>query len=135
MSIAAPLLGDSAARITWTSENAWLEDLEDLINDLVARCNAANGSGISPVSLHSPQSVCVPMTAAQFDANMTAIQTALNAIQAASPAQSFRADNQISLFTRSGLGAPLTAWHRDTNYLTIQVCVNTILGVYILLGV
>jgi hypothetical protein len=133
--ITAPLRTGSATKITWVQENTWLNAVESALNNLRVRCNNNNSTSISAISLVTPQDKCGPMSAADFDANMTAIQNALNAVLAASGSQGMGSDTAtVSLFKVGSVG-PLHAWHRDTNYLTIQVCCNTIDRAYTIAGI
>jgi pterin-4a-carbinolamine dehydratase len=68
------------------------------VNELVSRCNAANGTSVPTITLVTQETKGGLLSAEDYDANMTKIQNALNAIIQASGAQGLNPANTMSLF-------------------------------------
>lgn len=118
-------------KITITSENLFWVDVFDTMNNLISRCNTKNGSAIS--LLPAPITVAskfAPLSGADYDSNITNLETACNAIIAASGTQHVNPANTVSLHKRTELDRPLFVYERDTNCSTLQVFINTIDELY-----
>lgn len=118
-------------KITIKSENTFWVDVFDTVNDLIARCNLKNGSTIPTIS--APKTVATknaPLSAADYDENITKLETACNAIIAASGTQHVNPANTMSLHKRLELDRPLFVYERDTNCSTLQVFINSIDELY-----
>jgi len=104
--------------------------MRDTVNDLRARCNTKNGTSLTAITITTSITKGAALTAAEYDANLTAIETKLNQIIAASSAQGMTPSNTFTLYKRTGRTEPLLTYHRDTNAATIQIVINTINNLY-----
>ena len=111
------------------------QNIQDTINDLVGRCNAANSSSIITISLIHQDSKPGALTAAEYDLNIATIETALNQIIIWSDPQGLNYGNRVSLIKREDYVFPLLIWQRDSNFRTIQTAMNAINSMYVWAGV
>lgn len=109
-------------------------DMQDTINDLRNRCNLANATHISEISLINQNFKQGPMSAYDYDYNIDLIKTSINQIIQASENQGLNPLNTVSLHKRSGQNYPLLLWQRDSNFRTIQTVINSIHYMYLWIG-
>jgi hypothetical protein len=111
----------------------WI-NIQDTINNLVARCNSANGTSYSLISLINQDSKSGFLIFEEYDENITKIQNTLNTIIGGSESQGLNPSNTFVLYKRGAQVAPLYIWQRDTNLRTIQTVINSIHNMYIWVG-
>lgn len=121
----------SQSKISVVDDIAMWKMLNQIINDLLLRCNSANGSSIQSIVLYNQETKGDALSANEYDTNITNIQNVLNSIIQYSSDQGLNPDNALTLFKRSSQSIPLLMWQRDSNLRTIQTAVNTISNLYI----
>lgn len=118
-------------RITAESETSFWVDAVDTMNDLISRCNTKNSTTIpqitAPITVVSKNA---PLSKEDYDANITKLEVACNALIAASGNQHVNPANTMNLHKRIVLDRPLFVHERDTNCSTLQVFINSLDELY-----
>ena len=121
-------------KITREEEIQNWKDAMQVVNTLINRCNAANGTEIKNIVLVNQESKGGLLNSNDYDTNITKIQNSINAVIQASGAQGLNPSNTISLFKRADQLYPLLIWQRDSNLKTIQTAINAISNMYMWSG-
>ena len=112
-------------------ESNFIVDLQDTVNNLIARCNSLNSTTIRPITgMVNPVTKAAPLTLAEFDSNLTKFITKANAIIVGSGSQGLNPDNLVSLILRGSKTNGLSIYERDCNCFTICTFINTIDKLY-----
>lgn len=124
----------SEDKISLAQEVQTWVDMQDTINDLINRCNVANSTSIGNISLINQEWKEEPMTAEDYDYNISLVESTLNTLLNASENQGLNPTNDITLLKRGAQSYPLLIWQRDSNYRTIQTVINSIHYMYLWIG-
>ena len=115
---------NNTKKISLQQESDFWQSVEDCLNNIISR----GGFSASQVSLKLPDKETV-LEAADYDSNISAIESSINAIINNGEPYGFNAENDLVLFKRGDPedeeATPLTIYHRDSNCITIEVFLNT----------
>ena len=115
---------NNTKKITLQQEADFWQSVEDCLNNVISR----GGFSASHLSLKLPDKETV-LDAADYDSNISAIESSINQIINNGEPYGFNADNDFELFKRGDVedpeNTPLTIYHRDSNAITIEVFLNT----------
>ena len=122
-------------KITSDEELTFYTNAKDTLNNLISRFNSAAPASIPSISVVTTASKGAPLTATDYDSNMSAFESRINAMIVAGAALGFNSSNQMSLNKTSDFENPITTGQRDQNVATIQIFINTAQQLFLMAGI
>lgn len=122
-------------KITITEELTFWIDVQDTMNNLISRFNLASGAGVNSISFITTETKEAPLSAEDYDYNLTEFETSANQMIVSGAALGYNAANTLSLIKATTSETPLTTAQRDANCGTIQIFINTAHQLFSIAGI